>query len=150
MHSRGSLPHVPGLANHQRGATLQRRRWKLVTLGIGCAATRMRLGLHKDASERMVRLSLWKSLFGSGRKRSAETASTAKQAEHKGFTIEARPYQEGGQYQTAGVISKDVDGVRKEHRFIRADRFTTLDDAVEFCLSKGRQIVDEQGDRLFG
>jgi hypothetical protein len=97
--------------------------------------------------ERTARLSLWKSLFGSGRKRSAETAS---KAEHKGFTIEARPYQEGGQYQTAGLISKDVDGVRKEHRFVRADRFTTLDDAVEFCLSKGRQIVDEQGDRLFG
>ena len=100
--------------------------------------------------ERMARLSFWKSLFGSGRKRSAENAATAKQAEHKGFTIEARPYQEGGQYQTAGLISKEFDGVRKEHRFIRADRFTTIDDAVEFCLSKGRQIVDEQGDRLFG
>jgi hypothetical protein len=98
----------------------------------------------------MTRLPLWKSLFGSGRQQSAEAAATAKQAEHKGFTIEARPYREGGQYQTAGVISKDVDGVRKEHRFIRADRFTTLDDAVEFCLSKGRQIVDEQGDRLLG
>jgi hypothetical protein len=95
-------------------------------------------------------LSFWKSLFGVGRKESGETAATAKQAEHRGFTIEARPYQEGGQYQTAGVISKEVGGVRKEHRFVRADRFTTLDDAVEFCLSKGRQIVDEQGDRLFG
>ena len=95
-------------------------------------------------------MSFWKSLFGFGRKQSSETAARAKQAEHKGFTIEARPYQEGGQYQTAGVISKDVGGVRREHRFVRADRFTTLDDAVEFCLSKGRQIVDEQGDRLFG
>jgi hypothetical protein len=98
----------------------------------------------------MAPLSLWKSLFGFGRKQSVATVATAKQAEHKGFIIEARPYQEGGQYQTAGVISKNVDGERKEHKFIRADRFTTLDDAVEFCLSKGRQIVDEQGDRLFG
>jgi hypothetical protein len=98
----------------------------------------------------VARLSFWKSLFGFGRKQSSEAAAKAKQAEHKGFTIEARPYQEGGQYQTAGVISKDVGGVRREHRFVRADRFTTLDDAVEFCLSKGRQIVDEQGDRLFG
>jgi hypothetical protein len=95
-------------------------------------------------------LSFWKSLFGFGRKQSGETAAKSKQAEHKGFTIEARPYQEGGQYQTAGVISKDVGGVRREHKFVRADRFATLDDAVEFCLSKGRQIVDEQGDRLFG
>jgi len=95
-------------------------------------------------------LSFWKSLFGFGRKQSGEAAAKAKQAEHKWFTIEARPYQDGGQYQTAVVISKDVGGVRREHKFVRADRFTTLDDAVEFCLSKGRQIVDEQGDRLFG
>ena len=38
-----------------------------------------------------------------------------KSAEHKGFTIEARPYKEGGQFQLAGVISKEIDGVRKEH-----------------------------------
>ena len=37
----------------------------------------------------------------------------------------------------------------KEHRFIRADRFASLDDAVSVALSKGRQLVDEQGERLF-
>ncbi len=31
-----------------------------------------------------------------------------------------------------------------------AERFAALDEAVDFCLTKGRQIVDEQGDRLFG
>jgi hypothetical protein len=95
-------------------------------------------------------MSFLKSLFGFGSKQSGQTAATAKQAEHKGFIIEARPYREGGRYQTAGIISKDVDGVRKEHKFIRADCFTTLDEAAEFTLFKGRQIVDEQGDRLFG
>jgi hypothetical protein len=95
-------------------------------------------------------LSFLKSLFGLGGKQGGETAATAKQAEHKGFIIEARPYREGGRYQTAGVISKDVGGVRKEHKFIRADSFTTLDEAADFTLSKGRQIVDELGDRLLG
>jgi len=95
-------------------------------------------------------LSFLKSLFGLGSKLGGVTAATAKQAEHKGFLIEARPYQEGGRYQTAGVISKDVDGVREEHKFIRADSFTTLDEAADFALSKVRQIVDTQGDRLFG
>jgi hypothetical protein len=95
-------------------------------------------------------MSFLKKLFGLGRKQSGQPAATAKQAEHKGFTIEARPYREGGGYQTAGLISKDVDGVRKEHKFIRADCFTTLDEAADFALYKGRQIVDEQGDRLFG
>ena len=38
----------------------------------------------------------------------------------------------------------------KEHRFVRADRFAALDDAVEVSLRKGQQIVDEQGERIFG
>ena len=43
----------------------------------------------------------------------------------------------------------DVDGVRREHKFIRADSFATLEEAADFALSKGRQIVDEQGSRMF-
>ena len=51
---------------------------------------------------------------------------------------------------TAGVITKDIGGVAKEHKFIRADRHASYDDAVEFSLGKARQIVDQQGDRMFG
>jgi hypothetical protein len=94
-------------------------------------------------------LSFLKSLFGLGGGQDRKSAP-AKQSEHKGFTITAQPYREGGQYQTAGVISKMIDGVVKEHKYIRADRFATFDEAVDFALTKGRQIVDEQGDRLFG
>jgi hypothetical protein len=97
----------------------------------------------------MTRLPLWKSLFGSGRQQSAEAAATAKQAEHKGFTIEARPYKEGGQFQTAGRITKDIGGVTKVHDFIRADRFTSIDEAADHAMVKGRQIVDEQGEKIF-
>jgi len=42
-----------------------------------------------------------------------------------------------------------VDGVLREHRFIRAYRFAGLDEAAQVALSKGRQIVDEQGERVF-
>jgi hypothetical protein len=94
-------------------------------------------------------MSFLKSLFGGGRGAGGSPAP-GKTLEHKGFTIAAAPYPEGGQYQLAGVISKDVDGVRKEHRYVRADRFASLDEATEFALSKGRQIIDEQGERLFG
>ncbi len=93
-------------------------------------------------------MSFFKKLFGGGGAAKADAA--AKQAEHKGFTIEARPYKEGGQFQLAGVISKEIDGVRKEHKYIRADRFTSRDDAADIALAKGRQIIDEQGERLFG
>jgi hypothetical protein len=95
----------------------------------------------------MAVFSFLRSLFGGGGGE-AQGTSAVKQAEHKGFIIEARPYKESGQYQAAGVIKKDVGGVVKEHKFIRADRFTTLDDAANFSLAKGRQIVDEQGERL--
>jgi hypothetical protein len=38
---------------------------------------------------------------------------------------------------------------RQEHKFVRADRFAALDDVVSITLNKGRQLIDEQGDRLF-
>ncbi len=94
-------------------------------------------------------MSFLKRLFGGGSGEAAE-AAPAKQIEHKGFTIAATPYKNDGQYQTCGVVSKEIDGVVKEHKFIRADRFAGLDDAVAVSLKKGQQIVDEQGERIFG
>jgi hypothetical protein len=38
----------------------------------------------------------------------------------------------------------------KEHRIIRADRFAGLDDAVDISIKKGIQLVDEQGEKIFG
>jgi hypothetical protein len=93
-------------------------------------------------------MSFLKRLFGGGSDE-APGGKPAKQIEHKGFTIAATPYKNDGQYQTSGVVSKEIDGVVKEHRFIRADRFAALDDAVEVSLRKGQQLVDEQGERMF-
>jgi hypothetical protein len=92
-------------------------------------------------------MSFWKSLFG-GSSDNAEKASAP--VEYNGFTIRAAPYKAEGQYQTAGTITKEVGGVPKEHKFIRADRHASYDDAVEFSLGKARQIVDQQGERMFG
>lgn len=99
-------------------------------------------------------MSFLKRLFGLGAAdKGAPAASEPEPAgdpvEHKGFTIQATPFQEGGQFQTCGLITKQVDGEVKTHRFIRADRFPSRDDAAETSLRKGRQIVDEQGERLF-
>ena len=38
----------------------------------------------------------------------------------------------------------------KEHRFIRVDRFAGLDDVVDISNKKGIQLVDEQGEKIFG
>ena len=95
-------------------------------------------------------MSFLKRLFGGGATAEPVDDKPAKQIEHKGFTISATPYKSEGQYQTCGVVSKEIGGVVKEHRFVRADRFSGLDDAVEISLKKGQQLVDEQGERIFG
>jgi hypothetical protein len=92
-------------------------------------------------------MSFLSSLFGKLAPAPAEKA--AEPVEYKGFIIRAAPFKSEGQYQTAGTIEREIDGVRKEHRFIRADAFASFDDAVTFTLGKARQMVDLQGDRLF-
>lgn len=98
-------------------------------------------------------MSFLKRLFGGGSSGAPEAgaaaAAPAKSVEHNGFTIAATPYKAEGQYQTCGVVSREIDGVVKEHRFIRADRFPGLDDAVEVSIKKGVQLVDEQGEQIF-
>ena len=94
-------------------------------------------------------MSFFKRLFGGGGDEAAAEPKAAGEAEHKGFMIRATPFKADGQYQTCGVISKEIDGVVKEHKFIRADRFSGLDDVVMVTLNKGRQLVDEQGERMF-
>ena len=96
-------------------------------------------------------MSFLKSLFGLGGDKAAgdKPAAAAKETEHKGFIIRATPYKEGGQFQTAGTISKEVDGQMKDYKFVRADRFSSKEDVVSFSLAKGRQIIDEQGDAIY-
>ena len=88
-----------------------------------------------------------KKLFGGGA--SARTPSEADLDSYQGFTIVADPVPEGGQYRLAGTISKEMDGETKDHRLIRADIFTSRDEAVQFTLRKARQVIDEQGERMF-
>jgi hypothetical protein len=93
-------------------------------------------------------MSFLSALFG--RLGAAPTEKVSEPVEYKGFIIRAAPFKSEGQFQTAGVIEREVGGVRKEHRFIRADAFASYDDAVTFTLGKARQIVDLQGERMFG
>ena len=97
-------------------------------------------------------MSWWSALFGrrSGAGPAGEAAAKLSDpVEYKGYVIGAAPYKNNGHYQTAGVIAREIDGVLREHRFIRADAYANYDDAVTFTLGKARQIVDLQGDRMF-
>lgn len=95
-------------------------------------------------------MSFWKSLFGGGKSASsAEAAGPVRSENYEGYLIEATPFQESGQWQVCGIISKEIDGKRKVHRFIRADRLPAIDDAAEMSVRKAKQIVDQVGDRMF-
>jgi hypothetical protein len=97
-------------------------------------------------------MSFFSSLFSRGSGPSQGAAKAGKPAapvQYKGYVIVAAPFANNGQYQTAGTIAREIDGVRQEHRFIRADAYASYDDAVNFTENKARQIVDLQGDRIF-
>jgi hypothetical protein len=95
-------------------------------------------------------MSFWKKLFGGGEGGDAATGGGALgQEEYKGFLIKAIEMRAGSEYQLAGTIEKDVGGEHKSYQFVRADRMSSKDDLVSLALAKGRQIIDEQGERVF-
>lgn len=94
-------------------------------------------------------MSFWKNLFGGGGAPKMPGETVGGQDSYNGFTIKALLMQVGGEYQLAGLIEKELGGALQSYKFVRADRMSSRDDAVALALSKGRQIIDEQGDKVF-
>ena len=88
---------------------------------------------------------LWQRLFAGG-----TSAVGAEPVEYNGYRIRPTPFPRLGQYQTAGVIEKEIGGEVKEHRFVRAETHSSHEEAVAYSIVKAKQIIDEQGDRIFG
>ena len=38
----------------------------------------------------------------------------------------------------------------KEHRFVRAETHSSHEEAIAYSIVNAKQIIDEQGDRIFG
>ena len=96
-------------------------------------------------------MSFWKKLFGGGEAVDSAPAGdkTLGEEAYKGFLIKAIEMRVGSEYQLAGTIEKEVGGELKTYKFIRADRMGSKDDLIALALSKGRQIIDEQGEQIF-
>jgi hypothetical protein len=92
---------------------------------------------------------LWARLSG-GSEAGGASEPAAEAVEYKGFRIKPAPYPSKGQYQTAGIIEKDFEAGTKEHRFVRAETHASKSDAEAFAVTKAKQIIDEQGERIFG
>jgi len=91
---------------------------------------------------------LWNRFAGGGNA-SVHEEPSAEAVEYKGFRIRPAPYSAKGGFQTAGVIEKDFETGMKEYRFVRAETHPSKDEASTFAVTKGKQIIDEQGDRVF-
>ena len=87
-------------------------------------------------------------LFG-GRGGGESREPSAPPVEYGGYRIRPTPYRTDGRYQTAGIIEKDGPEGVKKHRFVRAETHESREDAIAFSISKGKQIIDERGDRVF-
>lgn len=92
-----------------------------------------------------------KGIFGGGDKPAGggDEPKRGEAVAYKDFHIIPAPMRQGGQFLTSGFIAKDFPEGRKEYRFVRADTHGSADDASAFAVQKGRQIIDEQGDRIF-
>lgn len=93
-------------------------------------------------------MSFFKRLFGGGD--AGAPAAAVAEAEHEGYRISAEPMKEGAQFRLCAVISKEIGGEMKQHRLIRADMFTSADEAAQAALRKAKLVIAEQGDAMFG
>ena len=85
-------------------------------------------------------------LFGGG----TDNQSSEDQAvTYNGCQIIAAPEKAGGQWRLAGRITKEIDGDLHERAFIRADLLPSREEAATVAVRKAKQIIDEQGERLF-
>ncbi len=95
-------------------------------------------------------MSFLKKLFGGGNDGDSSPKVTAEPVEHEGYSITPTPMKDGGQFRVCATISKEVDGEVKSHQLIRADVFTSADECSDATLRKAKQVIKEQGDRMFG
>ncbi len=94
-------------------------------------------------------MSFLKKLFGGGSDKVETSSAVDGEEEFEGHVIKAILMRSGGEYQVAGTIEKEIDGELQVHNFVRADKFADKEACVATTLSKGRQIIREQGKTLF-
>ena len=88
-------------------------------------------------------MSFLKKLFGGGGEGGAAEVSAE---DYEGFLITPTPIKDGTQWRISARIEKGD----QTHTLVRADTVGDAETATEFSIRKAKQVIDEQGDRLFG
>ena len=92
-------------------------------------------------------MSLLSRLFGGGGSKPEPKAETIA---YNGFRITPEPMPAEGQFRIAALIEAEVDGEMKTHHLVRADVIRDREEAEQASIRKAKQMIDEQGARLFG
>ncbi|WP_187429610.1 hypothetical protein ROLI_024840 [Roseobacter fucihabitans] len=92
-------------------------------------------------------MSFLKKLFGGGG--GVSTAPEASTETYEGYHITAKPVAEGNSFRVSALIEKEIAGEAKSHELIRADTVQGLEEAQKACFRKAKQVIDEQGERIF-
>jgi hypothetical protein len=88
------------------------------------------------------------SVFG-GSVPTAKAEAKEHMREIAGLRVFATPMREGAQFRIAGRIEKDIDDATLVREFVRADLFSTEDDAEDVTFRKAEQIITQSGKTLF-
>jgi hypothetical protein len=86
-------------------------------------------------------MALFSKLFGGGK-----TPEAAPSEIYTDFAITPVPQKESGGWRLAARVEKDG----REQMVIRSDVLQTKELAETVSIAKAKQVIDEQGDRLFG
>lgn len=92
-------------------------------------------------------MSILSRLFGG---KGAADAAAPQGEDYKGFRVYVAPMKEGREYRLAARIELGEGDAQQTHQMIRADTFQSESAAAEASLAKAKQMIDEQGERLFG
>ena len=91
-------------------------------------------------------MSFLKKLFGGGEGGASKPVA---RETYNGYVIEAAPMSEGGQFRLRAFIHENDGPDARKATLIRADLFSSADQAAEFAVSKAKQVIDEQGAAVF-
>ena len=85
-------------------------------------------------------MALFSKLFGG-----TKTAPAPAAEDYKGFAITPIPEKDSNGWRIAARIEKDG----QLHHLIRADVLNAKDAAIEASVMKAKQVIDEQGEKIF-
>jgi hypothetical protein len=89
------------------------------------------------------------SIFGGAKQEQSAVRRDEEMVVYQDLRIYPMPIPEGGQWRLAATIVMGTGEEELEYALVRADVFSSRDDAVSYSVRKAKQIIDEQGEKLF-